>query len=265
MSKGKEKTAGKWPAEVRFFRHAESAYNVLKVKKAQDKEYQKFLESFEDNPDCAKTRQLAKKMQKKFALGRSDRGTPITVKGEIQAMDTGRNLPREWGVPDVIFVSPYDRALMTLLMVQGNYPELKEIKVVEEERVREQDHGLSLIYNDWRIFHALNPDQAKLFELLGEYDYRFPNGENRPDVRERTRSFLGTLIRDFAGKKVWVFTHHLTILSFRANLERWNAEKFMDSDKHDKPLNCGVTSYICNPTMGNNGKLILHGYNEVFY
>ena len=52
-------------------------------------------------------------------------------------------------------------------------------------------------------------------------------------------------------------THHLTILATRANFERLSPEEFLHLDKHDKPLNCGVTRYIGNPNLGSRGKLVL--------
>lgn len=104
-----------------------------------------------------------------------------------------------------------------------------------------------------------------MFKLEGDYEYRFLNGENKADVRDRVRSFLTTLIRENAGQNVLVVSHHLTLLSLRSNLERWGREKFIETDRNDKPINCGVTIYRGNSEQGNDGKLILEGYNQKLY
>jgi hypothetical protein len=101
--------------------------------------------------------------------------------------------------------------------------------------------------------------------LLGEYDYRFLNGENIPDVRQRNLSWITTLTREFSGKRVMAITHHLTILATRANFERLSPEQFLHLDNHEKPVNCGVTRYIGNPRLGSSGNLELHEYNRQYY
>jgi IS5 family transposase len=60
-------------------------------------------------------------------------------------------------------------------------------------------------------------------------------------------------------------THHLTILSFRANYERLSPEEFIRLDEHEKPVNCGITVYRGDPNQGKDGKLVLQIYNKKFY
>lgn len=141
----------------------------------------------------------------------------------------------------------------------------KRCKKNNDERIREQEHGLSILYNDWRVFQTLHPEQKLLREQEGRYWYRYPQGENVADVRLRTHNWMGTLIRDFAEKKVLVVTHHLTILSLRANFERLDENGFLHLDEHEAPINCGVTVYRGNPNKGTNGKLELEAYNQKFY
>jgi hypothetical protein len=73
------------------------------------------------------------------------------------------------------------------------------------------------------------------------------------------------LIREYSGVNVWVVSHHLTKLSFRANVERWSEKKFIHVDNTEKPVNCGVTIYNGNPAAGKNGKLELKHYNLKLY
>ena len=85
------------------------------------------------------------------------------------------------------------------------------------------------------------------------------------DVRQRNLSWIATLTREFAGKRVMAITHHLTILSTRANFERLSPERFIHLDEHEKPVNCGVTRYEGNPAVGRQGRLELAEYNRKYY
>jgi hypothetical protein len=76
---------------------------------------------------------------------------------------------------------------------------------------------------------------------------------------------LGTIVRDYFEKKILAVTHHLTILSLRANLERLNSKEFIRLDHQEKPINAGVTIYKGHPELGSNGKLILEVYNLKLY
>ena len=167
--------------------------------------------------------------------------------------------------PSVIFVSPYLRTRETLARMTDVWPELSNVKTVQEERITEQDHGLASLYGDLRIFKALNPEQRQLYESVGEYWYRWPQGENVPDVRERLRSWLGTITRDYNRQNVLVVTHHLAILALRANLERLNESEFLRLDREEKPINAGVTIYRGKANAGADGHLVLDVYNVKMY
>ncbi|MDO8558873.1 MAG: hypothetical protein Q7R84_00930 [bacterium] len=60
-------------------------------------------------------------------------------------------------------------------------------------------------------------------------------------------------------------THHLTILSFRASMEHLTPEQFIELDEKEKPVNCGVTRYECNPDRGKDGKMELIFYNKCLF
>ena len=254
----------KWPSYITFVRHDISAYNQLKVNRAGNEDYQEFLSNFERNPGSKKTRVLAEEMKDIYSLKVGDHNTPLANKG-VQAKKVGINLKKELELPDVIFVSPYLRTKETLAKLIEGWPELANVKVVEEERIREQEHGLATLCNDWKIFYTLYPEQKRLHSLEGDYWYRWPQGESVPDVRLRIKSWFDTLVRDYSGQKVLVVTHHLTILSLRANLERLGEADFIDLNENDKPINVGVTLYQGDPNQGRDGKLILDYYNKKFY
>ncbi len=259
----------KWPSSIRLIRHGESKYNALRAAKAADPDYQDFLASYhnrKEDPRTARTLAEALISHGGLMLGTSDYDTDITDRGRWQAEVTGEKL-RERGTkpPDIIFVSPYKRTTETLAHLAIGWPELKSVRTVEDERVREQEHGLSLLYNDWRIYHVMHPEQERLYELEGPYWYRYAQGENVPDIRERWRSMTGTFTRDFSEQDVLIVTHHLSILAFRANMERLDHHGFTHLDRTQKPVNCGATDYLGDPTQGSDGHLSLHMYNEKLY
>ena len=72
-------------------------------------------------------------------------------------------------------------------------------------------------------------------------------------MRLRNLSWITTLTREFAGRRVMAITHHLTIPATRANFERLSPEAFLHLDKHEKPLNCGVTQYVGDPEVVRRG------------
>lgn len=259
----------KWPSEVILIRHDVSAFNALREKKRDDPLYKEFLKEWGQDYTSGRTCVLATMMKEKYALGVDDADTPLKPRdGECRARQTAQRLMETHALPDVIFVSPYRRAAETFSRLQDGWPALTTARLYEEERIREQEHGLALLYNDWRVFYTFHPEQKKLHDLHkenAEYWYRYPQGENIPDVRDRVRTWFNTLTRDFAGKRVLAVTHHLTILSVRAHLERWSANEFCAMDSTDKPINCGVTVYEGVSDQGEDGRLIRRSYNQKLY
>lgn len=255
----------KWPEALTLIRHDTSAFNALKKEKEESSLYQSFTKEYATNPESEQTRRLALEVVGRFALDAGDHDTPLAEDVGQQAKIVGQRLKEIIKLPDMIFISPYKRAKQTFDKLIEGWPELKGIETKEDERIREQDHGLSLVYNDWKILNVLHPEQRRLHNIQGEYWYRYPQGESVSDLRERLRSWLGALTRDYAEKRVFAVTHHLTILSIRANLERLGAEEFLKLDHEEKPINCGVTIYKGDPNAGSNGKLILEAYNLKLY
>lgn len=255
----------KWPNSVTLIRHDTSAYNLLKGAMRSDETYERFQDAWEHDWRSDETRALALEVKEKFALGVGDSDTPLADSEGKQARLTGAALRGQSPVPDVIYVSPYLRTLKTLAHLTEGWPELAEVHTFKDERIREQEHGLALLYNDRRVFLTLHPEQRELQQIEGHYWYRFPQGENVPDVRARNRQWLDAIIRDYSTKNVLVVTHHLNILATRANLERLDAEAFLKLDEEQPPINCGVTVYRGYPDEGKNGHLKLESYNRKHY
>lgn len=257
----------KWPLSITCVRHAQSAFNRLRAQKDEDPEYQEFIRAYDEHPYSRGTQRLALRMRDRFALGVSDYDTPLTDDGDQQAMETGDRLRAAWNgtVPHVVYVSPYLRTQQTLTRMEMKWPELRGVRHVVEDRIREQEHGLSLLYSDWRIFQTLHPEQRRLRELLGPYWYQYPQGESVSQVRDRIRSFVNPLVRKHASQHVLLITHHLTILSIRSILERLSSEEFIRLNEEERPKNCSVTAYEGDPSQGREGRLVLRSYNTCYW
>lgn len=257
----------KWPASIALIRHGESEYNALKEKKRKDPEYLEFLKAYNDDYQSPACRKLAHLIWKRYDLGVSDYETPLSALGREQAFKTGAALAQEnIPAPDVILVSPYLRTRETWEEMQrGGFKPSANARVIIEDRIREQEHGLSTLYNDWRILHVFHPEQKLLRDRKGPYWYQQPQGESISMVRDRSRNVTTMLIREFQNRHVLLVTHHLTILSFRANYERLTPEEFIDLDENNKPINCGVTRYIGDSAQGTDGRLVLSEYNTKHY
>lgn len=255
----------KWPLSITLVRHGESRYNELRRLKDRSERYELFKKAFNKNPLSAECRELAEEIYATFALHVSDYDTPLTALGSDQGRLTGMNAKSVLPQPDVVIVSPYQRTRDTFHAMAGAWTALYEAQLSYDDRIREQEHGLYLLYNDWRVFQTFHPEQRRLRNLLGPYWYQYPQGESVVQTRERVRSITNTIVREWAGKHVMLITHHLTILSIRANFERLSPEEFMRLDEEEKPRNCGVTLYRGNPNLGKDGKLELEYYNRSFW
>lgn len=255
----------KWVNSLTAIRHGQSEYNNLKHTKDVDPYYQEFKKAFEENYQSTVTRQMAQQMSATYSLNTGDFDTPLTQLGKKQGIITGSKLSTMCPLPDLIFCSPYVRTVDTKNNLCLGWPELANVEIIYDDRIREQEHGLALLYSDWRVFQTLHPEQKKLNDLLGDYWYQYPQGESVSQVRDRIRIFVSMLIRECAGMNVMLITHHLTILSIRANLERLSPQEFIDLDAANKPFNCGLTQYIGKPNLGQNGKLLLNFYNTKLY
>ena len=78
-------------------------------------------------------------------------------------------------------------------------------------------------------------------------------------MKIRLRSFLDTLVRDCRGLNVVVVCHSVVELGFRALLERWGKDDYLQVDKENDVRNASFTHYQF------EGKLRMKEYNSVFY
>lgn len=257
----------KWPESDTLVRHDESAYNRIKVIREKDPLYRKFMSAYDKDFESPEAKRLAELVAEKFTLDVADHDTPLAEGAGWKAEEMARNLKNIIKVPDVVLVSPYLRTLQTLERMQAGWPELKNVKTVEDIRLREQNHGDAAFFSDWRVYNVMNPVQKKRRDLYGTYWYKYHGGEDGPDVEDRQGSMLDMLIREYAEANVVEVSHHLTILLRRKKVERLSVAEFIRLDKKEKPLNAGVTIYDGKPGLGSRGegKLVLRDYNLKLY
>ena len=190
----------------------------------------------------------------------------LTKEGKKQAKKIGARLKGEMTIPDAVITSPSPRTKDTFEWMKKGWPELAGVEeVCHDERIREQGHGLISVYSDLKVMFAIHREQRQLCDAEGQYFYKFPGGEDMPDVNLRVGLFLRDVDERFAGKRVMIISHFRTILSLRAMLEHLSPEDFNEITTHDGPINCGVTRYERESVQNEDGKLVLARYNEKLY
>jgi broad specificity phosphatase PhoE len=255
----------KWPQSITMIRHGETVYNLHKTEKVE--RYPEFKKLFDEEFAKLTTasfargqfpspelKELAIEVLDAYTPNHGDFDTELTDWGFEQARQTGVKLHSRVPLPKTIYVSPYRRTKETLRGLIEGWPELKDVRVSEDDRIREREHGKQAIFGDWRLMYVFNPQQGLLYKLSSQYEFRQEGGESILDVRKRTRDFVTMLIREHGGvpqvaeiqpipEDVLAVTHSLTILAMKANFERWNREEFLHQYKNNFPLNCGVSIY----------------------
>lgn len=227
----------KWPALLVVMRHAESEANYRR-------------ESLERSNSTLTHVQV----------GTRDVDVPLTPRGREQAREAGRFLAATHAPFDAVYVSPYHRTRETAdLAVEAMDP--RPARVIEE-RVREKEFGILEGLTRTGV-RTLQPQEHERRLKVGKYYYRPPGGESYPDVNLRVHSFLGTLVREHAGRRVLVVTHSVVVLSFRRLLERLEEEKVLELDRHDEPRNASLSVYASFPGDAGGSGLMLKDWNLI--
>ena len=161
-----------------------------------------------------------------------DNKITLTEKGIEQAKEAGKKLKKLLGNESIQFyVSPYKRTRQTyeciLESLKDNFSDC-----IISSSLREQEYG------------NLQSEMDKQFEEqkhVGEYFYRFKDGESGADVHARISIFLQYLFRrilsiDYhAWDNVVIVSHALTIKIFMMNFLNLSVKEF---DNLKEPNNC---------------------------
>jgi len=216
-----------WPKLLVFVRHGESEGNILSVD-----ERAKY--------DC------------------SSHAYPLTPRGREQAKITGEYLHNRFGNFDAYYTSYYRRTHETLeLMYPG-------VHAYEDPRLAEAQRG---------IWHVLTKEEVSRYfpgeiirkEREGLYHHRPLGGENWPDIELRIHSFMGTLARDYSGKRVLITGHGFWLILFQKLIHHFSIEEALAKYKSPVVENTSVTIYQAKRKYWLFGKyhLVLQEYNTV--
>jgi 2,3-bisphosphoglycerate-dependent phosphoglycerate mutase len=169
-----------------------------------------------------------------------DMDVPLSELGERQAAALATWLGGLDEPPDVVWCSPYRRALDTARIALDGAG--LRVPVVCDERLREREFGVLDRLTKAGI-EARHPDQAAARAFLGKFFHRPPGGESWADVAARVRSLLTDLRLDHARERVMVVAHQAVITVARYVLESMSEEQVLAEDKAAEIANTAVTTY----------------------
>jgi len=228
----------KWPQEIWVVRHGQSAGNVAR-----------------DLAEAAAGHRID--------IAERDVDVPLSDLGERQSDALGAwfaSLPAAQR-PTVVLHSPYVRATETANLVMRHL-DRDDLCVREDERLREKEFGVL----DRLTTHGIAHDFPDLYEQrhhVGKFYFRPPGGESWCDVILRLRSVMDTIEREFAGERVLIVAHQVTVNCFRYLFEHLTEAQILEFDRNGDVPNCSVTSYEFDPEAGKRGDLALRLVNFV--
>lgn len=184
-----------------------------------------------------------------------DMDVPLSDLGREQATALGAWLAtRPAGeLPTVALVSPYLRARQTASTALAIC--CPGVEVRADERLRDRDLGIFEGLT-WRGVQAKYPDLAALRTRVGKFYQRPPGGEAWTDVLLRLRSVHQTLVHEYAGERVIIFTHDVVVLLFRYLYDGLDEAAALDLGLNQPVRNASLTTFV-----RSGDRLALDGYN----
>lgn len=199
----------------------------------------------------------------RIAIEERDVDVPLSPQGVEQAAALGRwfdALPAD-EKPEVVLTSPYLRARHTAdLIAQLGGVRAGKCERAVDERLREREFGVLDRLTSAGI-HELYPEQAEARRVMGKFYHRPPGGESWCDVILRLRSALDTVSLHYAGRNVLIVGHQVVVLCLRYLIENLTEDEVLAIDGKGDVVNCGVTEYAFDPSVGPDGALSLVRYN----
>lgn len=174
-------------------------------------------------------------------LAHRDMDVPLSERGILQATALSTWLRALDDVPDVVWTSPYVRAVETARLALDAAD--LTVPVVSDERLREREFGVLDRLTKVGI-EARHPEQAAARAFLGKFYHRPPGGESWADVVARVRSVLDSLRFDHSGGRVCIVAHQAVITLCRYVLEGMTEEEVLDLDKREDVANTAVATYL---------------------
>lgn len=229
--------AARWPSILWLVRHGESAGNVA-------------------------ARSAVESGLNRIPLHGRDVDIPLSPQGEMQADALGRWFAAQGAAarPEIILSSPYRRAHDTALRFRDAGGGDADEAIILDERLREKEMGILDGLTPEGV-SAINPEQAAFRYILGKFYHRAPGGESWCDVILRLRAMLDTISLHYAGQRVMIVAHQVTVLCLRYILEELDEAQILAIDDAGDVANCSVTEYRFDPHAGKRGCLKLTRYN----
>lgn len=182
-----------------------------------------------------------------IALETRDADTPLSPLGAEQAAALGAWLRAQGGndAPDVVWCSPYVRALQTAVIALQSAG--STLTVRQDERLRDRELGILDLLTSTGVA-ARYPDEDARRHHLGKFYYRPPGGESWADLTLRVRSFLGDLDRAEPGRCVLVVAHDAVISTVRYVCEALSEQEVLDLARRWPVRNAAVSRLVRRPT-----------------
>lgn len=172
-----------------------------------------------------------------------DADVPLSETGVEQADALGRwlqSLPDD-EFPDVVWCSPYVRALETAQRLMVN--QRRELELIVDERLRDRELGILDALTKHGII-ARYPTEASRRQHLGKYYYRPPGGESWVDVAFRLRAALGDIDRLESDRRVLIVAHDAVVTIIRSLCERLTEPEILRLARSTPVLNASVSRLV---------------------
>jgi broad specificity phosphatase PhoE len=173
-----------------------------------------------------------------------DIDVPLSDLGRRQAQSLGHwfgQLPKE-AQPQVALCSPYVRAAETARLLLQSAGLGESVRLRLDERLREKEFGILDRLTHLGITHKY-PELSAQRGHVGKFYFRPPGGESWCDVILRLRSLLEMTAREYAGQRVLVVAHQVTVSCMRYLIEQLDEATILAIDRQGDIPNCAVTSY----------------------
>ncbi len=143
----------------------------------------------------------------------------------------------------MILCSTYLRARETARIVaESGSLAAETVKLRVDERLREKEFGILDRLTKLGI-QQKHPELNEQRAHVGKFYFRPPGGESWCDVILRLRSLLEMATREYAGRRVLVVAHQVTVNCMRYLLEHMDEQAILEIDRQGDVPNCAVTSY----------------------
>ncbi len=246
-----------------LLRHAQSVENAVSVVRdsvegyAEMKAYVK--QAFGDKRLAEKIERREWPAQKMIAIAQAARlaidaylgDTPssdyaLSAHGMKQARIIGENLADSMPELDVVFCSPFTRAIRTRDVIAEGCSAVQNARQVVDARLIEKQTGA--VKKDYWSFFVLNPNEFLKVISIGPqfvFDFQPPGGENSQQVIARVTPFVEELRDHYQGQSLLIVSHKVCIFALMAVLEgRTSRKEYLRLDSPDhQSANGGLTTY----------------------